>query len=257
MNAIFLPLFSSVCVALIAGLFSVVALINSKEQKTSEFRQAWIDALRKEIADFISAVYSLQYYYSKHGEADLKAKDLQEIHIQYGRACVSVRLRINPNESDPVIKPVTDRFLTAMSAVQDAVNAQRYADAGNGCNAVLDAAKPLLKLEWERVKSGEKSYRDLKRRTRVGLCLGVALFVIIISTFGMAKLDENKKDQGTAAVLSATSPAVNVSNAPVISIGAPVAHVECVLEEKIHRSVPVRQSVKTCSSGSDEAATKK
>lgn len=31
--------------AIIAGFFSIVSLIIGKEQKTSEFRQAWIDAL--------------------------------------------------------------------------------------------------------------------------------------------------------------------------------------------------------------------
>ena len=36
--------------AFIAGLVSLLSLIISKEQKVSEFRQAWIDALRAEIS---------------------------------------------------------------------------------------------------------------------------------------------------------------------------------------------------------------
>lgn len=35
--------------ALIAATVSLLGLIISKEQKTSEFRQAWIDALRSDL----------------------------------------------------------------------------------------------------------------------------------------------------------------------------------------------------------------
>ena len=39
----------AVVAALIAGTVSLLGLIISKEQKTSEFRQAWIDALRNDL----------------------------------------------------------------------------------------------------------------------------------------------------------------------------------------------------------------
>src|SRR5665647_752957 len=42
--------------ALIAGLISFVNLTLNKEQKTSEFRQAWIDGLRDDLAQFLSAI---------------------------------------------------------------------------------------------------------------------------------------------------------------------------------------------------------
>ena len=45
--------------ALIAGFFSLLNLIVSKEQKVSEFRQQWIDSLRQELADHIAATVSL------------------------------------------------------------------------------------------------------------------------------------------------------------------------------------------------------
>lgn len=44
----------AIAAALIAGLVSLLGLIISKEQKTSEFRQAWIDALRKELSAVIA-----------------------------------------------------------------------------------------------------------------------------------------------------------------------------------------------------------
>ena len=44
----------SIIAAAIAGLVVFVSTVLTKEQKTSEFRQAWIDELRKDISQFIS-----------------------------------------------------------------------------------------------------------------------------------------------------------------------------------------------------------
>ena len=45
---------ATIAAALVAGLVSFIVTVLSKEQKTSEFRQAWIDALRSDIADFVA-----------------------------------------------------------------------------------------------------------------------------------------------------------------------------------------------------------
>src|ERR1039458_8879231 len=49
------PQIVTIVVALIAGAFSLIAITLSKEQKVSEFRQAWIDGLRADLAAFLSA----------------------------------------------------------------------------------------------------------------------------------------------------------------------------------------------------------
>lgn len=41
----------AVLAAFLTGTVSFISLINSKEQKTSEFRQSWVDNLRNDIAD--------------------------------------------------------------------------------------------------------------------------------------------------------------------------------------------------------------
>lgn len=41
--------------ALIAGIVSLLGLIISKEQKTSEFRQTWVDSLRSEITSYLTS----------------------------------------------------------------------------------------------------------------------------------------------------------------------------------------------------------
>ena len=50
---------ATVVAALIAALISFVNLTLSKEQKTSEFRQAWIDGLREELATLFSSARAL------------------------------------------------------------------------------------------------------------------------------------------------------------------------------------------------------
>ncbi len=53
------PLLSAIAAAFIAGAVSFIVTVLSKEQKTSEFRQAWIDALREDLAIFASQIVIL------------------------------------------------------------------------------------------------------------------------------------------------------------------------------------------------------
>jgi hypothetical protein len=46
--------YATLLVAMIAGAFSLLGLVISKEQKVSEFRQTWIDALREDISELIA-----------------------------------------------------------------------------------------------------------------------------------------------------------------------------------------------------------
>ena len=54
--------FVAILVALISGVFSLVGLIISKEAKLSEFRQAWIDALREDLSNFTAHAVMISAY---------------------------------------------------------------------------------------------------------------------------------------------------------------------------------------------------
>src|SRR5438105_3300254 len=54
MTSAFIPILGPVVAAIIAGAVAFLASVFSKEQKTSEFRQAWIDSVRNDLAEFIS-----------------------------------------------------------------------------------------------------------------------------------------------------------------------------------------------------------
>ena len=162
MNTELIPLVAAISAALIAGYFSFVTLINAKEQKTSEFRQAWIDGLRKEISDFTSSVYFSRYYFQQNAASNTDPaiiNGFRETHLQYCSSCAAILLRINPQEPGDPAKEITDAFLGSVYAVQNAFNAADYALAVEKCSDVLYKAKPLLSNEWKKVKSGENEGR--------------------------------------------------------------------------------------------------
>jgi len=85
--------------ALIAAVVSLLGLIISKEQKTSEFRQAWIDALRSDLTAFLTQINAIhdaiKVQHSNHGE---KVKALQPLYIPLNNSTFNILLRVNPVE---------------------------------------------------------------------------------------------------------------------------------------------------------------
>jgi hypothetical protein len=55
----FLAMVGAVIAALVAGSFSYISMILSKENEISKFRQAWIDSIRSDVSDFFGLVNSL------------------------------------------------------------------------------------------------------------------------------------------------------------------------------------------------------
>ena len=52
---------ASLLVGGMTAIFSYVKLINDKEQKTTDFRQAWTDSVRKDLSALISSLSSYEY----------------------------------------------------------------------------------------------------------------------------------------------------------------------------------------------------
>lgn len=187
-----IPLLAAVSAALIAGYFSFVTLVNSKEQKTSEFRQNWIDSLRSDIGELTSSVYFIRFYYqqgAKNTDPEF-INGIRDIHCKYVASCAAILLRVNAKEKEGrKLKEINDAFLGALSNVQNAINAAMYDDAATQCGILLDKAKPLLKEEWKRVKAGELSYRIIKYFSiaMFGAAVLSATYIVITSSPGFAK----------------------------------------------------------------------
>jgi hypothetical protein len=156
----YVPL-GAITAAVIAGLFSYLSLILSKEQKLSEFRQNWIDGLRDDLSSFIAAVYSMEYlngvYMSREGEdpdyVDL-ATAIREPHRKAAIAFYHIMLRFNPNDNSTSQRELINILQDVRQAFLDA----EYTKATDRFPELREKAQLVLKAEWERVKSGEPAY---------------------------------------------------------------------------------------------------
>ena len=161
----------SIVAATIAALISLLGLIVSKEQKTSEFRQAWIDALRSEFAELIAHTNGI------HGVAMagyVTPKETweaaREHFVGVNLATAHVRLRLNPSEpnSQAVLKEIEklERHLNPGRLNADELNAIE--------KDLVAAAHILLKNEWVRVRAGEITFRVTKWLAALLVVSGVA-----------------------------------------------------------------------------------
>ncbi|CAM4193318.1 hypothetical protein [Pseudoalteromonas maricaloris] len=176
--------FGAITAALIAGCFSFINLVNAKEQKVSEFRQAWIDELRRSISDYISALSYISVIHKNYREeSDTKSKyemtkDIESIYLRVNSAYNDILFRVNAYEREKHFAETNEKFLSALEESRDLYNASDYLGALKLCDDIRSFSKPLLKNEWERVKTGEPDYVKAKNIAKKVLVAGVILAVI-------------------------------------------------------------------------------
>ena len=118
--------------ALITAMISFVNLTLNKEQKTSEFRQAWIDGLRSDLAIFFSSARALcrvmQEVRSPHSsDEDVEyfrfTKDqVSKMRFEGADALYRIKLRLNKNEAEHI---ELDRLLNVTTATQNKINIEK------------------------------------------------------------------------------------------------------------------------------------
>ncbi|OQW72518.1 MAG: hypothetical protein BVN35_13960 [Proteobacteria bacterium ST_bin11] len=160
----------AVIAATIAGVVSLLSLIVSKEQKVSDFRQAWIDALRLELSTVITHAMSLQ------GLSTTEVKDSSDAwikshgdFIEINKAITAIRLRLNPEE------PECKAILLQLSELEVTfrtfpISNQKICDIEA---AIIKHSITLLKNEWVRVKKGERVYKIARL---------IATFIVVIGS---------------------------------------------------------------------------
>ena len=153
--------------AVVTCAVSFVTMSLTKELKTSEFRQAWIDGLRDDLAKFFGAArafarasQSVQVHGQNYQSAPLSFGPAQagEFRYQAAEAFSRVKLRLNPKEVEHI------ELLRLMRSAIDQQNEMLAAHTPvEPVLAAIDAANEyapqVLKREWERVKAGETPFR--------------------------------------------------------------------------------------------------
>ena len=156
---------SAIAVALIAGIVSFIVSVLSKDQKTSEFRQAWIDALRIDIADYVSKNLAFVDAIRIKGNNSLPDEELGEyllterfqemLSIEATRA--RILLRLNPKEHASFIQLINNVYGKSGVAKPD-----EYNGLPQRIEALIRDSQNILKYEWARVKTGEPIFRVTK-----------------------------------------------------------------------------------------------
>lgn len=154
--------------ALIAGAISFVNLTLTKEQKTSEFRQAWIDKLREDLAAFFAgarafaraseALHLVGSDYKEKVPLLITDEKISSIRYQAAETLYRIKLRLN---ADEVEHNELQRLLDRAVAEQNKMLIERTdgTETFNAIDLAAEYARPILKKEWERVKKGELPFR--------------------------------------------------------------------------------------------------
>jgi len=183
----FIAAFATLFAAGIAATVSLVVSVLAKEQKTSEFRQEWIDGLRTDVAEWLGEVAMLYRLTTTLTPGDT-AGNKEAITLRFENLVkvrtlsVRIELRLNPDEHTQMLKALRDLRDTAPSAESSVLN-PRIAAVSKECKAIL-------KTEWERVKMGEPAFVQTKlyatRLIKAALiALGILIALAVLTQTGM------------------------------------------------------------------------
>jgi hypothetical protein len=159
----------AIFVSMIGGLMSYANLIIGKDQKTSEFRQAWIDAIREDVSKFsglVTSVSTITNYYKDQIdkgvtdaiEEQIRDKYFSSVSVRYqeiGELSYRIRLRLNPKGDAELI----EKLISIEALFVDAT--ENMAEIPVVDKVVEDFIGPfqnMLGEEWARVKLGEPSF---------------------------------------------------------------------------------------------------
>ena len=158
----------AVAAASIGGLLAFLGLVVAKENKTSEFRQAWIDALRQDLAKMIARANAIRGAVAvgfKDKESLFKATEAHFVEIN--QVAASIRLRLNQEEHGckEILMGIDKLESLMIDAPAIDLAACRVCE-----REILAHARTFLKGEWRRVRRGEPVF-FVTKWTGLGLIL--------------------------------------------------------------------------------------
>lgn len=177
------PAIATITAAFIAGGVAFLSSVLSKEQKTSEFRYAWLNSVLDDIAKFTGAAESISGAAWSHFKSDGKEKaqaflasaepQIRELLAAYYRA----RIRLYPQEHQQVLQ-VLERLqvLVLKGDIPDPAKVDPLV------RDIVRVSHDALKEEWARVKRGEMTFRLTKY-------VSLAVFLLaVVTAVGFAAL---------------------------------------------------------------------
>lgn len=215
MDKILLTAFLTALAGFITAALSIVKLVNEKESKTTEYRQAWTDSVRGALAELIAKINSqasaLVGARKISAQLDKIVRDVQDasdfekemkkdtaefyrklfkdgldgansLTLEIHHAYAKVRLHFKPD--DLSFSRVENKFEFCMGKISE-LKTERDLDKlvvikeqiHNAANEITAFSRSILKAEWETVKLGEPAYKRTKKWS-IWICI-VMLFVLL------------------------------------------------------------------------------
>ena len=171
--------------AAIAAVLSFVGLVITKEQKTSEFRQAWIDGLREEIKDYLSTVTLISdLELVKHDSLEKRVIFLKDYYHQLNKSTYAISLRINPKEIEA--ESLIEKMLQLKIGIDQGQTGAEFQEIER---EFLEQAQIVLKKEWRRVKRGEITF--VATKFMMILLAGLVLVAVLLAIIRPAQSLQN------------------------------------------------------------------
>lgn len=202
--------------AIIAGLISLLGLIIGKEQKVSEFRQAWIDELRKCLVAYLVNINAIADALRVAIANGVKPSGIDQNYKLLNEANHGIRLRVNDGE-----KPSMD-LIKSMEEFESLAQKNPDLTPENIRQAeekFLKASKDLLKFEWRRVKKGEKTYFWTKY-----IVIGLIAGMMMIFAYLWYHRDERPEGKPSSAAEASIRTTVFCSDGNPRSADLPQGH---------------------------------
>lgn len=231
----------SLIAAFITSVISIVKLVIEKEHRTSEFRQEWTTSLRACISELEAKVTSTtgaMWYQvelmlmEEYLEEELRLKDcdvtkeklknIRETLLTVRReltACSNdfhkytalVKLHFKPHDNEALeIEKVTTQIIEVNRRMYeilednnrdgDELEKLRLANLSR-VSDINEIGRKILKREWERVKTGEKSFIQTKKIAVLSSFVTLVFIIILTIYTSKALTDESS--------LNALSPPTN------------------------------------------------
>lgn len=193
--------FGVISAALLAGFFSFLNLVSTKENKVSEFRLSWIDGLREEIASYTAAVQDLVRSAENYSELNRSLYSYQEMikidqdyitdtrdsYIEAIENLSKIQLRLNPEHINDSQSHEAN-LMTHINNARNCFNNENYTGASDCCIDIRNAAAPLLKNTWNLVKGGEDEYKKTRATAQKIIKYGIAALLVCAFLLGSASL---------------------------------------------------------------------
>lgn len=174
-----------IVVAFIGFLVAVTTAIIAKEQKVSEFRQAWINEFRNDIALTLKNAYTCCYHRQTY--LSLKTKEekaismacMDEAFTNFELKTISIKLKLNPIKDIKFIELLKTTLVQVdnIDIYSNKSSVKKRFEVAKTSLFLLEAeAHTILKKEWEVVKNGENRFLNFKRLGK--FCAGMFLIAM-------------------------------------------------------------------------------